>query len=550
MQMHPYNKKQINNIWRVIMKKVFKQVSLLLVLMLLVGAMSVGCKKEVPATSAPRTEPSTSTAVESEEPAEVQLEPVELNGYLLGEAPAGFDKMMTVLNEKLQADINTTVNINYISWGDFASKYPLILAAGEDVDFIYTANWSFYAQEAAKGAFYEITEDDMKEYMPLHYAAIDPAAFDQTMVDGKMYMITTSTPDKKIPMMAIRGDLRKKYGVDEVKNVTEMEAYLKAIKENEPDMTPMNLDSTFDIGVPFGAIVNEAGVGTTDILFSSGSGSGVVFSCDDAEYKLQYMLNDYYLPQFKTAATTMKDWYDKGYINPDVFANDVRSKDAFLQGTSGVGIGNSMDMQSVLASGAANGWEIELIPLLNQGGHYLADPFLNNGVGIAASSENPERTMMFLDRIMEDQEYNYLVYFGIEGENYVIKDGKIGLPEGVTADTNTYAPDAAGFWFTNKNQFLPLATWDDAYVELRNQLATGDWLVNNPLSAFAPQVDSIATEVANLNQTIVQYFQPIQIGLVPDVDEALATLDKQLKAAGVEAVQTELQKQIDTFTGK
>lgn len=532
------------------MKKVVKHVSLLLTLILLIGVMSVGCKKDTTETKTAAETKTTESGVAADEPATTELEAVELNGYLLGEAPAGFEKMMAALNEKLQADINTTVTINYISWGDFASKYPLILAAGEDVDFIYTANWSFYAQEAAKGAFYEITEDNMKQNMPLHYATIDKAAFDQTMVNGKMYMVTTSSPDKKIPMMAIRGDLRKKYGVAEVENFTGIEAYLKAIKDNEPDMIPMNLDSTFDIGAPFGALVGEQGVGAFDILFSSGSGSGVVFSCEDSEYKLEYMLNDYYLPQFKSAAVTMKDWFDKGYVNQDVFANDVRSKDAFLQGTSGIAIGNSTDMQSVLATGAANGWEIELVPLLNGSGHYLADPFINNGVAVASSSKNPERTMMFLDRIMEDKAYNYLVYFGIEGENYVVKDEKIDLPDGVTADTNTYPPDAAGFWFTNKNQFLPLASWDDAYVALKDQLNSGDWLVNNPLSAFSPQVDSVATEVANLNQTIVQYLQPIYIGLVPDVDAAFVTLDEQLKAAGVEKVQAELQKQVDSFVAK
>lgn len=537
------------------MKKVMKKINLLLVIVLLISVVSVGCKKTDSTTTTDTASDTTSTSdnTSTETTADVaapELEPVVLNGYLLGEAPAGFDKVMEKLNEKLQADINATVNINYISWGDFASKYPLILAAGEDVDFIFTANWSFYGQEAAKGAFYEITEDSMKQYMPLHYAALNPAAYDQTRVNGKIYMIPTSSPDKKIPMMAIRGDLREKYGLSEIKSVTDLEPYLKAIKDNEPDMIPMNLDSTFDIGSPYAALVNEQGAGTTDILFSAGSGSGIVFSCDDPEYKLEYMLNDTLLPQFKSAAVTMKDWFDKGYINQDVFANDVRSKDSFLQGKSGIAVGNSNDMQTVISTGEANGWKIDLIPLLNKAGHYLADPYINNGVAIAASSKNPERTMMFLDRIMQDKDYNYLVYFGIEGENYVIQDGKIGLPEGVTADTNTYPPDAAGFWFTNKDEFLPLATWNDTYVALKQQLSEGDWLVNNPLSAFSPQVESIATEVANLNQTVVQYFQPIYIGMVPNVDEAFATLDKQLKAAGVEKVQEELQKQVDAFVGR
>ncbi len=96
--------------------------------------------------------------------------------------------------------------------------------------------------------------------------------------------------------------------------------------------------------------------------------------------------------------------------------------------------------------------------------HYRADPYLNNGVALAANTKNAARTLQVLDRIIEDKSYNFLAYFGVEGKNYVMKNGMIALPEGLTADKNTYPPDAAGFWFTNKDQFPPFATWTAAYV--------------------------------------------------------------------------------------
>jgi putative aldouronate transport system substrate-binding protein len=76
---------------------------------------------------------------------------VKIVGYLLGAAPAGMPEVMDRLNDMLKAEINATMEIRYIGWGDFQSKYPLVLAAGEDIDWIYTANWAFYFQEAAKG---------------------------------------------------------------------------------------------------------------------------------------------------------------------------------------------------------------------------------------------------------------------------------------------------------------------------------------------------------------------------------------------------------------
>ncbi len=473
---------------------------------------------------------------------------VKLTGFLLGAAPTGMPAVMEQLNQKLKADINATMEINYIGWGDFQAKYPLVLAAGQDLDWIFTANWSFYFQEAAKGAFLELSDAMLKKNMPRHWKALPKQAWDQCrLLNGKLFMIPTPTPDRKVPVAIIRGDLRKKYGIAPIKKFSEIEPYLKAIKENEPGMIPMYLESQYDIGQPYSYLSYENGPYFEDILFATGSGSGLVWLLDDSPKKLHYIVEEPVLGWGKYAARTMKSWYDKGYINKDVFANKVRSKDSFVQGKSGVGFGNSIDLQGNIAAAVANGWEVELVPGLDGKSHYRADPFLNNGVALAANTRNPERTLQALDRIIEEQSYNFLVYFGVEGVNYVMAGGKIGLPPGVSADKNTYPPDAAGFWFTNKDQFPPMANWTPAYVQHRSDIKDKGYLVSTPFVSFSPQIDEIKTEVANCNQTMVQYWQPLNIGIVKDVDEAFALLDSKLKAAGVERIRTVLQAQIDEY---
>ncbi|MBN2547438.1 MAG: DUF3502 domain-containing protein [Spirochaetes bacterium] len=472
---------------------------------------------------------------------------VKLTGYLLGAPPAGMPNVMAALNEKLNKDINAAMEINYIGWGDFQSKYPLMLTSGQDFDWIYTANWAFYFQQAAKGAFLEITEDMLKTYMPRHYKALPKHAYNETKVNGKMYMIPTSTPDRKIPVTMIRGDLRKKYNVPEIKKYSDLEKYFEAIKANEKEMIPMLLDKSYDIGRPFAALAAELGDYYFDVLFSTGGGSGCNFGLDDPSNKVTYYLEGDNLTNTKKAAEIIKSWYEKGYINKDVFANTVRSKDSFNLGKSAVGLGNSQDIQANLADAASKGWEIEIIPELNANGHYYADPFINNGVALPAACKNPERTLMFLDLIMEEKSYDYLVYFGIEGKNYIIKDGKIDLPEGVTADKNTYPPDAAGFWFTNKDIFLPLATWPQQYAQLKKDIKEKNYLVPTIFQVIAWNTESIKTELATINQVIVQYWQPVQIGAVKDIDAQYKIFDEKLKAGGVMKVKEELQKQVDAY---
>jgi putative aldouronate transport system substrate-binding protein len=365
------------------------------------------------------------------------------------------------------------------------------------------------------------------------------------MVKGKMYMIPTSTPDKKMPVAMIRGDLRKKYNVPEIKKFSDLEKYFEAIKKNEKEMTPMFLNKSYDIGQPMGALRAEFGDYYFDVLYSTGGGSGCDFGLDDKSNKVIYTLEgDDYTNQIR-AAKIIKSWYDKGYINKDAFANSVRSKDLFNLGKSGLGFGNSQDIQANIADATAKGWEVELVPELNINGHYIADPYINNVVALPASTKNAARTLMFLDRIMEDKSYDYLVYFGIEGKNYVIKNNKIDLPAGVRADKNTYPPDAAGFWFTNKDLMLPLASWTDSYIKLKNDMKK--YLVPSIFQIIAFDTDSIKTELATINQVMIQYGNPIGVGAVKDVEGQFKILDQKLKSAGVMKVKAELQKQVDAY---
>jgi len=472
-----------------------------------------------------------------------QKQEVKIVGYLLGAAPPGMPEVMVKLNEMLKKQINATMEIRYIGWGDFQAKYPLVLAAGEDIDWIYTSNWSFYFQEAAKGAFLEITKEMLEKNMPLQLAALPPAAYKQVNVNGKMYMIPGSTPDRKIPVALIRGDLRKKYGIPEITKFSDIEPYLAAIKANEPGMVPLNMDSTYDVGLPAAALGSEMGVTFTDVLYATGAGSGLNWNLEENTGKLYFVTDEPLYTQTKKAATIMKSWYDKGYINRNVLNNKVRSKDAFNQGLSAVGIGNSQDVQSNLADATAKGWDVEIIPLLDAARHYPADPFINNGVALAATTKKAAKTMQALDLIMQDKTFNYVAYFGIEGKNYIVKDNKIALPEGLKADQNTYPSDAAGFWFTNKDQFLPLASWDTKYIALKATLK--DYLIQHPMTTFAAKTDNVKTEITNLNQVLVQYSQPISVGMVENVEAALKTLAEKLTAAGVEKVRTEMQAQVD-----
>ncbi|WP_256759739.1 extracellular solute-binding protein [Cohnella sp. WQ 127256] len=475
------------------------------------------------------------------EPKSGNTKVVTLVGYLIGSAPSGLSDVLAELNKKLEKEVNARVELRYIQWGDMAARYPLVLSSGENVDFIFAANWAYYSQEATKGSFQEITEDLVKKYMPKHDQATNAMAWKEAEVGGKVYMIPSSTPDIKVPVTLIRGDLRKKYGLPEIHKVSELEPFLAAVKQNEPNMVPIRVDKQYDFNKTHANLQWELGPATVDLIMTTNGFSGVFTDWDDPRGKILSIFDEPLRSNYIEVAQTVKRWYDKGYINHDAFANKIRSKDSFEAGTSAVAYGNSNDIQSTIAKAEKQGWEVDIIPNLSPKKTYMMDSYINNGVAIPTDSKHKELAMQVLDLIMEDPEYNQLVYYGIEEKNFVVENGKVTFPVGMTAEQNDYAPDAAGFWFTNKSKLLPTEGWNDKYARHKEEIK--QMLIPFTYSAFNFNALTVQAELDRINEVAIQYLNPILSGMVQDVDKAFLQAEAEINQAGFNKVLEEASKQ-------
>ena len=153
--------------------------------------------------------------------------------------------------------------------------------------------------------------------------------------------------------------------------------------------------------------------------------------------------------------------------------------------------------------------------------------------------------MSMLDLIMEDPEYNQLVYYGIQGKNYVFKNGEVAFPEGMTAEQNDYAPDASGFWFTNKNQLLPNSGWNEKYTKHRDEIK--QMLIPFAYSAFNFNALLVQGELDRINEAAIQYLNPLLSGMVRDVDEAFKQAETEINKAGFHKLLAEAKKQTEQY---
>ena len=130
------------------MKNMKKIIAVLLVLAAL-ASLFTACSTKPAESSTTAANPSEPSAAATD-PAKETLEPVTLKMYLLGDKPAGFDEVYAKINEKLSQDIQTTLDVEFISWSDVDQKYSLLFASGEDFDLIFTAPWAYYSSVANK----------------------------------------------------------------------------------------------------------------------------------------------------------------------------------------------------------------------------------------------------------------------------------------------------------------------------------------------------------------------------------------------------------------
>lgn len=433
------------------------------------------------------------------------LEFVKLKAIAVGDKEDTSDRYLELLNEKLLRDLNCELEIEYISWSDVATKYPLCFASGEDFDFIYTADWNYYGDQAVKGGFYALSEDDLKTYMPKTYEAVGKDGWNMTKVNGNIYMIPasirTTTCDKTC--FIVRGDLMAEAGLEEITSAKDFETYLDYVVANHPELIPLNITgiANAEWAMMIAANLVSDTYEVTNMDYSIGLGSAlaslatiptIIDYSDPANLKYfsEEEVDAYYLKIFHKT----KEMFEKGYWASDCLSSTTDIADYYLNGQGAAAV-----RQLIKATEWANtlyNTNPEMDPHIVRFADFM--PYIvqctTNGIGIHATTKNLERTMMVLEKIGYDQEYYDLTCFGVEGEHYTLDDNGnvIQNPE-----KPWYEPNQMGFETNIKRQ---LAVAENAAA--KESAALMEYCVENghtpALGGFNFNNEPVATEYASI----------------------------------------------------
>jgi len=457
---------------------------------------------------------------------------VELVFYHFGEKPEGYDDVWSEINSILLERTNTTIRNNTIPWGDYRTKYNLLLNSGEEFDAIPAFEWLDYKTYAVNGHFQPL-DGVASDFAPESWDELPAAAIEQASVDGSVYML----PSMWVPLgeegWVVRDDLRTKYGIGPLETMDDLGDYLRAVKANEPGLVP------FNAGI---VDIHRLPEHILGMPRDEGNALPIYFRYEAANPGDVY--HRYMTPEYVEYARTVKQWVDDGLIPRSALANETRSFVSFENGQSALALyGIDPLNESYADIIAANpDWAIEWFEPYPETGSILGT-FIQQGIVVPITSDHPDRVMMVLEEFRQDADLYRLAAYGIQGVHYDVDDNGYL----VAVDGN---PQYSGFDISVWAWEMP----EYALLKQGSYPKRGEWLsmlgakgYSDPLATMVFDPEPVAGEIAAISDVIAEYAGPLNLGLSPDVDTAIETFWEQMRIAGVEKVEAEMERQIAEF---
>jgi putative aldouronate transport system substrate-binding protein len=458
--------------------------------------------------------------------AQTSLPPVELTYTYPGGVPRDVQAVSDALSAITKRRFNATIKLQPVDWGAYEQRRQLAFGAGEKCDIVFTAPWinNFY-RNVTQGNLLPL--DDLLAKSPRLFRTLAPELWEAARVDGKIYAVINQQLFPKMWGFMVTKTFADKYrlNLDTVRQYEDLEPFLANIKKNEPGVVPFHGGSIFDPARPelmgWDPIVNQ----------------GAVIRYNDATLKV---FNAFETPEMRRYVELARKWYNLGYLTP--------------QGT------NQADYEATIKAGKAaaiqNQWRPDQGPSFkarygvevvgkNFSPVFVATSSINATMNaICKTSANPERAMMFLELINTDRAAYNLLAKGIEGKHWNFTNRVQGTI--ATVPDSGYAPGTDWMFGNAFNAYQANAA---DVQQNRASIALNRSARASAALGFTFDIENVKTEIAQLDAVIKEYGGPLFGGAV-DPATGIPELQRRVKAAGIDRVIAEAQKQLNDWKAK
>lgn len=504
--------------------------SLLCVLLIAAMLMSTACSaKTVPAGETDADSPPAAGSASEPQP-ETKEDPTELTVafYSYVADPVDLGKVQDYLNKMLEEKINCHVTLMPISAADYTSKINLMLQNGDKLDLLVTGTGLNYYVEAASGQLKAM--DDLLASNGSGITDVLGVYLDSTrMPDGSVYAVPVYQSYSAGTTFIMRKDILDKYDLSaaDIKTLDDLEKVFEVVHENEPGLACVLPE---DVGQ------GVFGLGC-DVLYDPlGDSLGVL-----PNYGQDATVQDIFQTQeYKDWVYRLRDWYNKGYILPDIATNREATASLLLAGT-GFGHFTGVCVDPAFVATGAYGMPMEAVT--------FGEKFVGSSNvaticwAIASQCEHPDKAMDFLNLLYTDADVVNTLCYGIESEHYIVSNGFVSYPEGIDLANHPYNFGLNYLWGNTFLAYLPVGYSAD--YNQKAQEANEQAKVSIAMG-FVYDNSNVLNEIAAAYNVVTQYMGMLGSGSV-DPEIYLPEFIQKLQDAGIDKIVAEKQAQFTAW---
>lgn len=421
-----------------------------------------------------------------------------------------------ITREKIGANVQ-------ISRSSDSEKLNLALTSGEPLDLVNYHAYSGGLTALVAAGMAAPIDDLLAQYGQDAVKAVG----EDMLVCGKINGVQYSIPNLKEFScgygIAMRKDVLDELGinVDDVKTMDDIHDVLKQVREKKPDLYPL-VPSWAGGGMQKTIPYDNLGTGFLDAY-------GVLADVFDDSTTV---VNLYETDAYRDYCKRMYQWNQEGLIMPDA----TTTTESNLCQT--VGFADWENYVPGKADVLTRDWGHEAVMV------QLIPSFMSSDAGgdsffIPEESENKEKAMQLWDLLYTDADLENLLVYGIEGRDYTLSgDGKVVTK----VDGSTY--DWVSWSWPNP-RIAYITSNDDPDIVDKN-VKFDEEARKSPAFGFKFDSTMVQNELTACGNVINKYDAGLRWGVM-NPDEALPKFNEELKAAGIDTIIQEKQKQLDAF---